>query len=66
MVLVIRESSSMRRLISSTLKFPPARVQDEADPDTNVPFIGHELWTLQEDGNIRSSPYISHYDVTGI
>lgn len=35
--------------------FPP---QYEAYSDTHVPFLGYELWPVQEDGNLRASVYI--------
>jgi hypothetical protein len=30
-----------------------SREQDETDSYTNVSFLGHELWAVQENGNIR-------------
>lgn len=30
-------------------------MQDEADACADDPFFGHELWSLQEDGDIRMS-----------
>lgn len=41
-----------------------ARLKDETNPNTNVPFAGHELWPVQEDGNFcekRSSSLNLHH-----
>lgn len=29
-------------------------VQNETNQDTDVPFLGHELWPIQEDGDLRT------------
>ena len=42
-------------MVDSTLKRVLSRfasVQHEAHPDSHVPFFGHELWALQENGDI--------------
>jgi len=33
--------------------------QDEANPDTYVPFAGDELRFIQEDGDIRAQPQLA-------
>ena len=37
-----------------------AHLQYETDAYTDVPFTGHELWSLQEDGDLCTSIYWPH------
>lgn len=50
MALGIRESMTLFLIGLDTII---SHEQDETDSYTNVSFLGHELWSIQENGDIR-------------